>query len=85
MRPPITTATEPRQDRGLAVIYALLELVLVPAGLLLLVLTFVPGVEPADAPPASVDAHQLPVRPEPPALLIADPGGASGPRHPAVR
>ena len=84
MQAPTTTATQPRQDRGLAVIYALFELVVVPVGLMLLVLSFVPGDRPA-APPASADAQKRPAPTEPPALLLADPRRPSGPRHPVVR
>ncbi len=83
MQAPTTTTTEPRQDRGLAVIYALFELVVVPVGLMLLVLSFVPGDRAPAAPPAN--AQKLPAPTEPPALLLADPGRPSGPRHPVVR
>ncbi len=72
----------------MAVAFVLLELVVVPVGVLLLALSIVPGdrgpVTPGE-PPANAKTVHLPATSEPGTVLLAVPRRRSGPRSPAVR
>jgi len=72
----------------MAVAYVMLELVVVPLGVLLLALTFVPGdpgLEAPGAPPANAEALHLPAVSESGTVLLMDPGQRPGRRGPSVR
>jgi hypothetical protein len=79
-RPATKTADGARPDTGMAVAYVLLELVLVPLGVLLLALSSVPGRAPRApvTPPANAKALSLPPVSEPGAVLLVDPGRRTG-------